>query len=149
LTSLKMKTASPAPPATPSRLFARLIEALHDESDALVANDAAKLADAVSRDKHLLRLLAPGQRARTIRHGGDGELERFAREALQLKALAVDTPLPSSFRASNPACGSTVTLRVRRSPVPGRRARPASTSSSVWRAGVRPPGCAAGRRATR
>jgi hypothetical protein len=86
-----MKKASPALPGAPSRLFARLIDALHDESDALVANDAAKLADAVSRKEHLLRLLAPQASAlRAIRHGGDGELERFAREAAQLKALAVD-----------------------------------------------------------
>jgi len=95
-----MKTASPAPPATPSRLFARLIDALHDESDALVANDAAKLADAVSRKEHLLRLLAPQASAlRAIRHGGDGELERFAREAAQLKALAVDTAVIEFPRA--------------------------------------------------
>jgi hypothetical protein len=86
-----MKKASPALPGAPSHLFARLIDALHDESDALVANDAAKLADAVSRKEHLLRLLAPQASAlRAIRHGGDGELERFAREAAQLKALAVD-----------------------------------------------------------
>jgi hypothetical protein len=87
-----MKNASPAHPGAPSRLFARLIDALHDESDALVANDAAKLADAVSRKEHLLRLLAPQASAlRAMRHGGDGELERFAREAAQLKALAVES----------------------------------------------------------
>jgi len=87
-----MKPASPAKPGAPGRLFARLIEALHDESDALVANDAAKLAAAVSRKEHLLLLLAPQASAlRSMRHGGDGELERFAREAAQLKALAVDT----------------------------------------------------------
>lgn len=95
-----MKTSSPASSGTPSRLFAKLIEALHDESDALVANDAAKLADAVSRKEHLLRLLAPQASAlRAMRHGGDGELERFAREAAQLKALAVESATGEGLRA--------------------------------------------------
>jgi hypothetical protein len=86
------KPMKPSPHAAPGpgRLFARLIDAPHDESDALVANDAAKLADAVSRKEHLLRLLAPQASAlRAMRHGADGDLERFAREAAQLKALAI------------------------------------------------------------
>lgn len=71
-----------------SHLFAELISALHDESDALVANDAARLVDAGNRKDHLLRLLAPQANAlRAMRRSGSDELERFAREAAQLAAL--------------------------------------------------------------
>jgi hypothetical protein len=42
-----------------ARLFAELLQALHDESDALIANDAARLTDAGNRRDHVLRLLAP------------------------------------------------------------------------------------------
>jgi hypothetical protein len=69
-------------------LFAELINALHDESDALVNNDAARLADAASRREHLLRLLAPRASAlRAMRRSGSDELERFALEAAQLAAV--------------------------------------------------------------
>ena len=71
-----------------AHLFAELIQALHDESDALVANDAARLADAGYRREHLLRLLAPQANAlRAMRRAGSDEFERFAREAAQLAAL--------------------------------------------------------------
>jgi hypothetical protein len=71
-----------------ARLFSELIHALHDESDALVANDAARLIDAGNRKEHLLRLLAPQASAlRAMRRSGSDELERFAREAAQLAAL--------------------------------------------------------------
>jgi hypothetical protein len=71
-----------------ARLFAELIHALHDESDALVANDAARLTDAAHRKEHLLRLLAPQANAlRAMRRSGCDEMERFAREAAQLAAL--------------------------------------------------------------
>jgi hypothetical protein len=73
-----------------AELMARLVEVLHDESDALVANDRARLADAAQRREHLLRLLAPQANAlRTMRRSGADEFERFAREAAQL--AAVDT----------------------------------------------------------
>lgn len=73
----------------PARLFSELIKALHDESEALIANDAARLAEAGGRRQHLLRLLAPQASAlRAMRHGGTDELERFAREAAQLRMLA-------------------------------------------------------------
>jgi hypothetical protein len=75
-----------------ARLFADLITALHDESDALVADDPARLAQAASRKDHLLRLLAPQANAlRAMRRSGCDELERFAREAAQLTALDIDT----------------------------------------------------------
>jgi hypothetical protein len=71
-----------------ARLFAELLQALHDESDALVANDAARLADAGNRRDHVLRLLAPQANAlRAMRRTGSDEYERFAREAAQLTAL--------------------------------------------------------------
>ena len=71
-----------------ARLFAELIHALHDESDALVANDAARLVDAAHRKEHLLRLLAPQANAlRAMRRSGCDEMERFAYEAAQLSAL--------------------------------------------------------------
>lgn len=71
-----------------AHLFAELVHVLHDESDALVANDAARLVDAASRKEHLLRLLAPQANAlRAMRRSGSDELERFAREAAQLSAL--------------------------------------------------------------
>ena len=74
-----------------ARLFAELINALHDESDALVCEDAARLAHAASRKDHLLRLLAPQANAlRSMRRSGSDELERFAREAAQLTALESD-----------------------------------------------------------
>jgi|APIni6443716594_1056825.scaffolds.fasta_scaffold193443_2 neutral trehalase len=71
-----------------SHLFAELVHVLHDESDALVANDSARLLDATHRKEHLLRLLAPQANAlRAMRRSGSDELERFAREAAQLAAL--------------------------------------------------------------
>jgi hypothetical protein len=71
-----------------ARLHAELLQALHDESDALVANDAARLVDAGNRREHLLRLLAPQANAlRTMRRTGSDEYERFAHEAAQLAAL--------------------------------------------------------------
>ena len=71
-----------------SHLFAELVHVLHDESDALVANDSARLLDATNRKEHLLRLLAPQANAlRAMRRSGSDELERFAREAAQLMAL--------------------------------------------------------------
>jgi len=77
------------PPGAPARLFSDLIKTLHDESEALIANDPARLADASGRKEHLLRLLAPQARAlRLMRQGGTDELERFAREAAQLRMLA-------------------------------------------------------------
>lgn len=73
----------------PARLFSQLIEALHDESEALIANDAAGLAEAESRKRHLLMLLAPQASALcAMRHGESDALELFARDAAQLKALA-------------------------------------------------------------
>lgn len=70
------------------RLFAELIEALHEESDALVADDPARLAAAASRKEHVMRLLAPQTNAlRAMRHSGADERERFAREAAQLAQL--------------------------------------------------------------
>lgn len=78
-----------SPPTAPARLFSELIQALHDESEALIANDPARLAAAGSRKQHLLRLLAPQASAlRSMRHGDSDELERFAREAAQLAAFA-------------------------------------------------------------
>ena len=53
-------------------LFAELISALHDESNALVANDAARLVDAESRREHLLRLLAP---LSTMSEGREGSAD--------------------------------------------------------------------------
>lgn len=71
------------------RLFAELIDALHEESDALVAADPARLAAAASRKEHVLRLLAPQTSAmRVMRHSGADERERFAREAAQLAQAA-------------------------------------------------------------
>ncbi|HQR21423.1 MAG TPA: hypothetical protein PLE54_01540 [Burkholderiaceae bacterium] len=71
-----------------ARLFAELLQALHDESDALVANDAARLAEAGNRREHVLRLLAPQANAlRAMRRSGSDEFERFAREAAQLTAV--------------------------------------------------------------
>jgi hypothetical protein len=71
-----------------ARLFAELLQALHDESDALVANDAAQLADAGNRRDHVMRLLAPQASAlRAMRRSGSDEYERFVREAAQLAAL--------------------------------------------------------------
>jgi len=71
-----------------AQLLAQLVETLHDESDALVANDAARLAAAAHRREHLLRLLAPQANAlRIMRRSGSDELERFAREAAQLAAV--------------------------------------------------------------
>jgi hypothetical protein len=71
-----------------AELMARLVEALHDESDALVANDRARLTDAAHRREHLLRLLAPQANAlRAMRRSGADELDRFTREAAQLAAV--------------------------------------------------------------
>jgi hypothetical protein len=80
---------SSLPPDAPARLFSDLIKALHDESEALIANDSAGLANASGRKEHLLRLLAPQASAlRAMRQGGSDELERFAREAAQLRMFA-------------------------------------------------------------
>ena len=92
-----------------AHLFAELIHALHDESDALVANDAARLIDAAHRKEHLLRLLAPQANAlRAMRRSGCDELERFAREAAQLAALDGGHAV-SSLGAS---CGAGVAGRM-------------------------------------
>lgn len=80
-----------------AHLLAQLVDVLHDESDALVANDAARLAAAAHRREHLLRLLAPQANAlRTMRRSGSDEFERFAREAAQLAAA---DPLAGGSRA--------------------------------------------------
>ena len=84
-----MHPHSPFSPGEPARLFSELIKALHDESEALIADDPARLAEADGRKQHLLRLLAPQASALSaMRQGGMDELERFAREAAQLRALA-------------------------------------------------------------
>ncbi len=84
-----MHPHSPIPAGAPARLFSDLITALHDESEALIANDSARLAEAAGRKQHLLRLLAPQASAlRAMRQGDSDELERFAREAAQLRNLA-------------------------------------------------------------
>ncbi len=71
-----------------ARLFALLIEALHEESDALVANDGARIAAAAGRKQALLDALAPQAKAlRAERDDGSPEIERLAREAAQLNAL--------------------------------------------------------------
>ena len=83
-----MYTHSSLPADAPARLFAELIQALHDESGALIADDAAGLAEAEARKRHLLWLLAPQASAfRAMRHGENDALELFARDAAQLKAL--------------------------------------------------------------
>ena len=80
-------------------LLAELVHALHDESEALVANDAVRLIDAASRKEHLLRLLAPRTSAlRAMRRSGADERERLAREAAQL--TAVDGHAIAGLRAS-------------------------------------------------
>lgn len=84
-----MSPHSSIPTSAPARLFSDLIKALHDESEALIANDAARMAEAAGRKQHLLRLLAPQASAlRAMRQGGSDELERFAREAAQLRLFA-------------------------------------------------------------
>lgn len=84
-----MHLNSTLPPDAPARLFSDLIKALHDESEALIANDPARMKEASARKEHLLRLLAPQASAlRAMRQGGNDELERFAREAAQLRMLA-------------------------------------------------------------
>lgn len=71
-----------------AHLLAELLHALHDESEALVANDAVRLVDATSRRDHLLWLLAPQANAlRAMRRSGTDERERLAREAAQLAAV--------------------------------------------------------------
>jgi len=71
-----------------ARLIAELVQALHDESDALIANNPARLVDAGNRREHVLRLLAPQASAlRAMRRTGSDEFERFSREAAQLTAL--------------------------------------------------------------
>ncbi len=84
-----MHPHSPFASGAPARLFSELIKALHDESEALIADDPARLAEAGGRKQHLLRLLAPQASALSaMRQGGTDELERFAREAAQLKNFA-------------------------------------------------------------
>jgi hypothetical protein len=69
-------------------LLAQLLHAVHDESDALIANDPVRLVDATSRKQHLLRLLAPQTHAlRAIRRLDVDERERLAREAARLTAV--------------------------------------------------------------
>lgn len=71
-----------------ARLFALLIETLHEESDALVANDGARIAAAAGRKQALLDALAPQAKAlRAERENGSHDIERLAREAAQLNAL--------------------------------------------------------------
>lgn len=71
-----------------ARLFALLIEALHEESDALIANDGQRIAAAAGRKQALLDALAPQAKAlRAGRENGSREIERLAREAAQLNAL--------------------------------------------------------------
>ncbi len=71
-----------------ARLFALLIEALHEESDALIANDGARIAAAAGRKQALLDALAPQARAlRAETASSSPALERLAREAAQLNAL--------------------------------------------------------------
>jgi hypothetical protein len=90
-----------------AHLFAELIQALHDESDALVANDAARLADAGYRREHLLRLLAPQANA-CVRCGAlEDEFERFAREAAQLAALDGGRALNGLGSGGQPHAGGT------------------------------------------
>jgi flagellar biosynthesis/type III secretory pathway chaperone len=66
------------------QLFTELIAALHAESDALVANDGVRLADAVGRKQALLAALAP--QANALRRSGDG-VARLTLEAARLNAL--------------------------------------------------------------
>jgi hypothetical protein len=72
-----------------ARLFALLIEALHEESDALVANDGQRIAAVASRKQALLDALAPQAKALRAEcdNGSSAELERLARDAAQLNAL--------------------------------------------------------------
>ncbi|GAB4475867.1 MAG: hypothetical protein OHK0044_21410 [Burkholderiaceae bacterium] len=71
-----------------ARLFALLIEALHEESDALIANDGARIAAAAGRKQALLDALAPQAKAlRAESANGSPDIERLAREAAQLNAL--------------------------------------------------------------
>jgi hypothetical protein len=70
-----------------AHLFAELLQALHDESDALVANDAARLTDAGNRREHVLRLLAPQANAlRAMRRTGT-TVRTSCLRAAQLAAL--------------------------------------------------------------
>jgi len=95
-----------------AHLFAELIQALHDESDALVANDAARLADAGNRREHLLRLLAPQANAlRAMRRTGSDEFERFALEAAQLAAVDGGRAVTSLGSGNNTLAARIDTLR--------------------------------------
>jgi hypothetical protein len=92
-----------------ARLFAELLQALHDESDALVANDAARLVDAGNRREHLLRLLAPQANAlRAVRRSGSDEYERLAYEAAQLAQVDGGRAI-SALRSSS---STSVTQRI-------------------------------------
>lgn len=78
-------STSTRPPTLDERgkeLFVQLIDALHAESDALVANDSAKLADAVFRKQALLAALAP--QAKALRRSG---VSRLALEAARVNSL--------------------------------------------------------------
>jgi hypothetical protein len=87
-----------------AHLFAELLQALHDESDALVANDAARLTDAGNRREHVLRLLAPQANAlRAMRRTGTDEYERFAFEAAQLAALDGGRPVTGLIASASAA----------------------------------------------
>lgn len=101
------------------RLFAELIDALHDESDALVADDPARLAAAASRKEHILRLLAPQTNAlRVMRHSGADERERLAREATQLGQLADLTRFSQAPEASQAIQVEQATPPPEQSPMP-------------------------------
>jgi len=96
-----------------AHLFAQLVNTLHDESDALIANDAARLANAGNRREHLLRLLAPQANAlRAMRRSGSDELERFAREAAQLAALDAQLVDRLADGAGAGVSGRVATLRA-------------------------------------
>jgi hypothetical protein len=72
-----------------ARLLAELAHALHDESDALIANDAARLVEAGSRRTHLLRLLAAVDEGHAVAGPGRSSLTPVGRLAL-LRAAATD-----------------------------------------------------------
>lgn len=65
-------------------LFVQLIDALHAESDALVANDGVRLADAVSRKQALLAALAP--QAKALRRSSPA-VAQLTLEAARLNTL--------------------------------------------------------------
>ena len=54
-----MDSVSSLPASDPAGLVVQLLAAVREESDALKAGDAVKMAAAESRKRHLLRQLAP------------------------------------------------------------------------------------------